>query len=71
MFPPSAYASEMIIFEIAVGVEVEADQYCDDLCIGHHAFFCGVSGHLELSRSLFRHCRGKYIGRSQITQNRG
>lgn len=45
MPPLSAYASQIIMLEIPVGVEVETDQYCDDLGIGHHtlsAAFWGI-----------------------------
>ena len=38
MLPVNAYTPQIIMLEVAVGVEVKADQDCDDLGIGHHAF---------------------------------
>ena len=35
--PMPADASEIVMFEIAVAVEVKTDQDCDDFRIGHHA----------------------------------
>lgn len=37
MPPLSAYARQIIMLEVAVGVEMETYQDCDDLRIGHHA----------------------------------
>ncbi len=37
MSPLSAYTRQIIMLEVAVGVEVEADQNSDDLRVGHHA----------------------------------
>lgn len=36
MLPLSAYAGQIIMLKIPIGVEVETDQYCDDFRIGHH-----------------------------------
>lgn len=38
MLPVLADAPLVVVFEVAEGVEVEADQDGDDLGVGHHAF---------------------------------
>ena len=63
MLPLPAYTSQIIMLEIAVGVEVEAYQNSDDLGIGHHAFpatfgsvGCGLDG-------MFCHLNFKFFAK--------
>ena len=47
MLPVNTHTSQIIVLEVSVRIEVEADQDCDDLGIRHHALsapFRGISG---------------------------
>lgn len=52
MFPMLAYTRQIIMFKIPEEVEVETDQYRDDLRIRHHVF-CLCLGASEVDESTY------------------
>jgi len=67
MLPLNAHAPEIIMLEVAVGVEVEADQYGDDLGIGHHALSAASWSVSGGRKSCFCHLDLKFL--AEIIRN--
>ena len=67
MFPMNAHASQIIMLEVAVGIEVEADQDCDDLGIGHHAFSAPFRSVRRGRKRVFCHLDLKFF--AEIVRN--
>ena len=67
MLPVNAHTSRIIVLEVSVRIEVEADQDCDDLGIRHHALsapFRGISG---ARKCVFCHLELKFL--AEIVRN--
>ena len=52
------------MLEVAVGVEVEADQNSDDLRIGHHALSAAFRCIRRRGKGVFRHLYFKFFAKT-------
>ena len=51
------------MLEVAVGVEVEADQNSDDLRVGHHALSSAFRSLGRIRKRVFRHLHFKFFAK--------
>ena len=61
MLPLSAHAGQIIMLEVAVGIEVETYQDRDDLRVGHHALSAAFRSLGRRRKGLFRHLHFKFF----------
>ena len=59
----STDTGQVILLEIAVGVEVEADQNRDDLRVGHHALSAAFRSLRRRREGVFRHLHFKFFAK--------
>ena len=61
MLPVNTHTSQIIVFEVSVRIEVEADQDCDDLGIRHHALSAPLRSISGTRKCVFCHLDLKFL----------
>lgn len=68
MLPLSAHARQIIMLEIAVGIEMETDQDRYDFRIGHHTLPAAFRCLGRRREGVFRHLHFKFFAKSSAIQ---
>ena len=61
MLPVNTHTSQIIVLEVSVRIEVEADQDCDDLGIRHHALSAPLRSISGTRKCVFCHLDLKFL----------
>ena len=68
MLPVNTYTSQIIVLEVSVRIEVEADQDCDDLGIRHHALSTPLRSISGTRKCVFCHLISNSLQKSSAIQ---